>query len=147
MIEHVVSRLSACIEDTAFIFITETEFESFDAVCATISYETAVKGSFSLCCSKQLGIILAANLLGIEEQSNEAEANYQFAVAEILNIVGGMLVPDIWGETISYSLGVPVLTEQNSAQLLEIVKNSDEYVCFDADGEPILFIIHEDKHD
>jgi hypothetical protein len=109
---HVTGQI---LEEAAFIFTEPAETPppvGQEWIEARMSFSTpdVPDGWLMLAASPSFGQLLAANLLGLEPEDEEASECCKSALAEIINIVGGALVAEWFGEDMSCSLGIPETT-------------------------------------
>ncbi len=102
------------LEEAAFIFTESVETpppEQQEWIEARLSFSTAedagANGWLMLAASPSFGQQLAANLLGIEPEDADASESCQAALKEIINIIGGALVAEWFGEDVTCNLGIP----------------------------------------
>lgn len=77
----------------------------------TISYDGPATGTLKFQCTSEFGVLLAANLLGINPQDDDAESQAHDAVKELMNIVCGQFVTAIYGIEHVFDLTVPQTRE------------------------------------
>lgn len=110
-LEKVLTRI---LEDAAFVFAESTpqppRFEGAVLV-ARLSYAGPETGEMQIGINPAFAGMLAANLLGTEPGDPLAQNRGFDAVGELLNMVGGMLVPEMFGPAAACRLGVPKVAE------------------------------------
>lgn len=101
---------SEVLANLAFMF---TDSEPGDPVLegtwleTTISYHGPHQGSLHLRCTRAFTVLLAANLLGIDPDDEDAEAGADDAAKEFMNIVCGQLVTTVYGTEPVFNLSIP----------------------------------------
>lgn len=73
----------------------------------TISYHGPVHGGLRFRCTRDFAVLLAANLLGVDPEDNNASTQCEDAVKEFMNIVCGQLVTALHGSEDVYALSIP----------------------------------------
>ncbi|MFW5775250.1 MAG: chemotaxis protein CheX [Chitinivibrionales bacterium] len=134
--------------DGAFIFIDVLEDEAipdeggWSPVCTVISFSGHRRGSMSLWCEEPFLHLAAANLLGQDENSPDAKQKGWDAIKEILNMIAGNLLSDIFGSQPVFDLGLPAVVDQQEAeeQLVNVEK-----LWVEAEGHPVLFTFSVDQ--
>ena len=73
----------------------------------TIGYHGPATGRLRLQCTSEFGVLLAANLLGIDSKDEDAQLKTQDAVKEFMNIVCGQFVTEVHGTDDVFDLTIP----------------------------------------
>lgn len=90
------------------------------------------EGTLRFRCSSDFSILLAANLLGIDPQDEDAEAKAKDAVKEFMNIICGQLVTAIHGSNEVFDLTIPQIRELPEAPNLGASDDSESStLCVD----------------
>jgi CheY-specific phosphatase CheX len=76
---------------------------------ARLDFSGKEKGVLSICTDEEMAAELAANLLGEEPSDPEIAARGREALGELVNMVVGALVVDLFGHETQCRLGVPVI--------------------------------------
>ena len=98
------------LESAAFVFAQTAEEKpsaASDILCARIVLEYREQVELSLCVPSQLAPELAANLLALEPDSDEAKSGAGDAVGELSNMLAGSLAVEIFGRDVVCRLGMP----------------------------------------
>jgi CheY-specific phosphatase CheX len=134
------------LERTAFMFpepvenYDEAVFEEFQPVMATLSYSGDGEGDIALIVPVEMCIELAMNLLGEDIDPEDPGEKPQDAVKEILNIIAGQLLTEVFGETAVFNLTPPIAKNLESEELAEIIEKKD-YAMAISDEYPIITIM------
>jgi len=102
--------LARTLEEAAFVFAESTVAPPphDDALVeARLAYVGAHRGELALAAPASLAATFAANLLGEDEGGAETTGDDEDAVGEILNMVAGALVVELFGADAPTRLGVP----------------------------------------
>jgi len=105
-----LARLSATVlADCAFLLTApvEDDAEPDDPVHAVIAFRGATSGRLVLSASRDLAEIVAADMMGLSIGDPEARAHAEGAVAELANVLLGMLVVKFCDCESSWDLGTP----------------------------------------
>lgn len=105
--------LGRTLDEAAFVFTEPAAAPAPFAgklLEARIRYEGPASGELCLATGPELAGVLAANLLGAEE-GDVTPALQRDAVGELLNMVVGMLVAEVFGDASRCRLGVPQVRE------------------------------------
>lgn len=101
---------SEVLADLAFMFDEDADVGAAAASAwleTTISYHGPCQGTLRLRCSRDFCALLAANLLGVEPDDQDAGAQAEDAVKEFMNIVCGQLVTALHGAESAFNLTIP----------------------------------------
>jgi CheY-specific phosphatase CheX len=120
-----------------------------------IEFMGPVQGKLYLRCEEALAQALAANLLGTDNTDIHTQTGAWDALAELLNVVCGNLVNEIFDAQKPFSLSPPqinIITPRNLTDLRKKDKWKEsnpekeiQTVHFLLDGHPIEMILEEDK--
>lgn len=105
---------SEVLADLAFMFSDEAQAEPGPGAVwleTTISYCGRLGGTLRLWCTRDFSSLLAANLLGIDPEEQDAQADAEDAVKEFMNIVCGQLVTAVHGSEEVFHLTIPQIRE------------------------------------
>jgi len=109
--------LGRTLDEAAFVFTDPQEAPppfTGSLIEARIRYDGPATGVLCLATGPEMAATLAANLLGAEE-SDVTPALRRDAVGELLNMVVGALVAQVYGEESRCRLGVPQVRELAAA--------------------------------
>jgi len=115
-----------------------------------IEFTGPVNGSLGIQCSENLAQKLAANLLGVEQETMETQANAWDALAELLNVVCGNLVTSLYDSERPFNLSSPQINVIVPAQIddnkEQSYSNDDSQRAFILlDDEPVEFVLSVKK--
>ena len=74
-----------------------------------ISYYGSFRGTLCFRCTREFSTLLAANLLGIDSEDEQAATAAEDASKEFMNIVCGQLVTALYGTESVFNLSIPQL--------------------------------------
>ncbi len=100
--ERLGSLIVELLENAAFVFAettVEKPWAASDILCARVVLEHGERVELSLCVARELAVVMAANLLALEPDSEQAEASASDTVGELANMVAGSLAVEISAET------------------------------------------------
>ncbi len=112
--EILTQVLSEVLANLAFMF---TEDESPDPVPddqwleVTIHYHGPRSAALCLRCSRGFSILMAANLLGVDQESEDPEPKADDAVKEFMNVVCGQLITTMHGSDDVFDVSIPDIIE------------------------------------
>lgn len=108
------------LEKLAFLFsFREEERHSMDygsAVVASVSFTGQFEGRLVMAISSEVLPELAANMLGIEEETSMEEQ--QDALKELINVVCGNLLPELAGRKKLFNVNAPQILSLDETQAL-----------------------------
>lgn len=117
--EELALLAQSTFADTAFL-LTELAAEpsevAADPLCAVIAFDGEAKGRLVLAATQHLAAELAADMLCVAPSHPEAGLHASGALAELANVFAGVLLPRLFGERGTWTLGLPrVRTDQPPA--------------------------------
>lgn len=128
------------LEEAAFLF-TEPSTEPIDkaswpgsVIQVQLAFTGPIRGHFMLAASPELCSSLAVEMLGAEPGEPEAEAQFEDAVGEILNMVAGLTLDQAIQGKALWELGVPEARSMSPGEYLSGPR-SDVRVRLDTDEE------------
>lgn len=137
LLERVSARV---LEDAAFVFAMPREEpppapDEWAPVGVRLTFRGPFGGYCEIWAPPALAKILSANMLGVDEDTPDAQETYCDALKETLNILCGNLLTEMAGEDPVFDLKTPTVQER-----LEPLPTDDSSVeiWLDADGHPIL---------
>ncbi|MBK9579941.1 MAG: chemotaxis protein CheX [Fibrobacteres bacterium] len=129
------------LEEAAFFFsdpMTDSgqrPNDDWDPVGIEMSWEgDASSGTIRVWSDPDLLVVLAANMLGVEEDNPKAEAQRRDALGEVLNMVLGNCLTEAWGPGPVFQLGIP-----HPADQVNLADDVNSGFWLVAEGKPMLF--------
>jgi len=119
---------SDVLGDLAFMFSDGDEIDPSPATLwleTTIGYKGPATGMLKLWCPSEFGVLLAANLLGIDPEDDDAESKAPDAVREFMNIVCGQFVTAVHGTESVFDLTIPATRTLD--QMPDFLGSDDEW--------------------
>jgi chemotaxis protein CheY-P-specific phosphatase CheC len=116
--EKLCEIAAGLLADAAFMFAEPAPSSSAikgDVVVARIVVETAGRHELLLCVERGLDVALAANLLGTENDEEEAKKSAADAVGELANIMAGTLAVELGGKKAATKIGLPRVKKEQGA--------------------------------
>ncbi len=121
---------SEVLANLAFMFDDEEDHEPVSGEVwleTTIEYRGSVGGCLRFWCSRDFSVLLAANLLGVDSNDEDAGAQGEDAVREFMNIVCGQLVTAVYSADEVFNLTIPETREL--AETPDLDKGTDGEVA------------------
>ncbi len=137
-------------ENAAFAMIDmpEEEQECAEASCETricvmIEFEGHFRGRLAMSASGALAPVLAANMLGVDEDDPDAGKKGTDAIMEILNMVCGNLLPEVAGADVEFRMTAPEVISPDQYRIFE--SEADDPYSFSEDisveSSPVSFVL------
>jgi hypothetical protein len=117
--ERLGTVVAELLESAVFIFAEDAAITPWDASVlwsAHLEMEHEEKVDLALCVPKELGLTLAANLLGLEPDEEDAKQGLCDAVGEMANMLAGILAVDLFGGDVVCRISVPQTAEETGAE-------------------------------
>jgi CheY-specific phosphatase CheX len=117
--ELLAQSLAQALEEAAFVFAEPTEEPpelQGQVIEARLGYAGPHEGELALAADAGFAATLAANLLGEDEGGAEAAGDDQDAVGELLNMIAGALVVELFGADVPCRLGLPRVARLTAAE-------------------------------
>jgi CheY-specific phosphatase CheX len=112
--ETLVGTASRVFEQAAFMFADEVETLDCElTIGVSLSFIGENSGTVELWTVRELTLIIADNLLGETDTLSEEklQARQADALKEMLNMIAGNLITDLYGTEPIYNLDIPVVIE------------------------------------
>jgi len=134
--------LEEVLEQLAFMFgkvVDKEEIftENEKYLHVTMEFKGAQTGDVGIAISAWLGVVLASNILGIDEGEEVALDKSADALKELLNIVCGQLLTTVYGEEPVFDLTVPELVALDKVEWMNLV-DSPETIVMMVEGVPMV---------
>ena len=110
----------------------------------TISYEGAQRGRLCFRCTRDFTRQLAANLLGIDVEQEDAARKAEDAVKDFMNIVCGQLVTALHGSNAVFNLSIPACRELPETPDLDVA-DDQRVATLSIHRSRIQLIYHADE--
>ncbi len=120
--ERLAAHTTGVLESAAFVFADQTESQDWPnggAISARLLMEHGQKVALRICAAHEFGPLLAANLLGMEPDSDEARASAGDAIGELANMLAGGLAAEIFGKGVISKITIPKVTQETRAEHLK----------------------------
>jgi CheY-specific phosphatase CheX len=101
-----------------------------------IHYRGPISGCVRCWCTPDFATQLAANLLGVEPGTDDAQAASADAVGEFLNVLCGQLVTAWYGTEAVFDLDIPSATVCSEVPAAD-ASSADAYAQLSIDGQPL----------
>jgi CheY-specific phosphatase CheX len=110
MLNNLASTISNVIEELALMMVETPEqpMRVPSELAGHIEFAGSVHGRLSATSTEALGVSLASNLLGLPSDDPETREKALDAFGEMLNIITGNLVTELFGTQNAFSLSIPV---------------------------------------
>ncbi len=150
-----VEVISNVIENLSMMPVEKpTEWENFSPQLeGWIEFIGPVQGKLCLRCEEVLAQALAANLLGTDHTDVQSQADAWDALAELLNVVCGNLVTELYDSQKPFSLSPPQINIITSIHPADMNKKEEPKISTSGqeiqavrillDGHPIELILEE----
>jgi CheY-specific phosphatase CheX len=140
--ETILSVIGSVLEDAAFIFTEAIDPAAGSEPAAiegvTLSFSGERSGVFRLWAEEGFLKLLAANMLGIEENDADARERRADALREIINIITGNVLTELFGTVAVFELGIPA---QADAALREVDWTRADAIRLQAEGNRIVCVV------
>ena len=130
------------LEELAFLFCESQDASAFDysqiidAHEASMTFTGPKTGKFEIVAGRNLCMLLASNVLGIEPEEDKemAESYAQDALKEALNIISGRFLTEAYGEEAVFSLSAPVIGSVDSLSHVDENAEAENVLFFETEG-------------
>ena len=116
--ERLGALMTELLESAVFVFseqIAPAPWDDPAVWCAHLELEQDKKFQMSVGVPKELALTLAANLLGLEPDSVEAQESLGDSVGEMANMLAGLLAVELFGKDVVCRIGVPTVIQGSGA--------------------------------
>jgi len=136
------NALCEVLEKQAFMFGEMTDKEELPGrasgyVRADMTFSGEISGSMALVVPEEMCPEIAANVLGMDQDSEMALERADDSLKEILNVTCGQVLTSLAGETLVFDLSVPE-TKKLEAQAWNDFLKQEETLGFLVDEKPAL---------
>lgn len=136
-------------EDAAFVFTDRLDeadkpgAENWDAEGVSLRFSGERSGELRMWADKGFACYAAANMLGVEEESEGAREKGMDALKELLNIVVGNYLPAVYGDKPVFDLGLPQELKPENLRADWANPNS---VWLEAEDNAVMFAAETDEN-
>jgi CheY-specific phosphatase CheX len=113
----------------------ETDADTF--IQATMAFSGPQQGTVSIVVPETITSLMAANILGLEEDQPIEKNTAVDALKELLNTLTGRLITSLFGEDVVIDLTIPETKELDRAEWDALIGNS-EYIAITIEDKPVL---------
>jgi CheY-specific phosphatase CheX len=129
-------------EQLAFMFGEELEEEDIETdadtfIKATMGFSGPQQGTVSIVVPGTITSVMAANILGLDEDQPIEKNTALDALKELLNTITGRLLTSLFGEELVIDLTIPQTQELDRASWNELVENN-EFIAIAIEDNPVL---------
>ncbi|MCD6392549.1 MAG: chemotaxis protein CheX [Planctomycetes bacterium] len=136
-----IEALTEALETTAFMMALPPEEEMpspTQGVLVRIDFNGPVSGTVELWTGSEFSQMIAANIMGIEPDDEEAQTKSIDAVKELVNIIGGVLLTKLTDSPSDmFNLTVPRAQEHLNSEAWEEYIAQDDVTVLDVEGFPV----------
>lgn len=141
--EAVTEAFSHVLENLAFMFTEVAEDEGSTetpekSLCARVSFRGVRSGCLTLTVPVDLSLEIAANIMGLETDDPDMDAQLPDVIKELANVTCGHILTAIAGEEPVFDLSIPTVEVVDGA-FWEAARRSEGSFTVCVDGEsPVL---------
>lgn len=145
IMEVINGTVSGVLEQTAFMFPEPADmasgipFEDFEYVLVKLNFSGDKSGEIKMIIPVDFCAELSANLLGEDIGDVDPEENNFDSAKELLNIVSGQLLVDLYGDKALFSLTDLSVEKLEKEAFFSIIEGC-EYHCCMVDDYPVITI-------
>jgi Chemotaxis phosphatase CheX len=145
--ETATQTISRILGEAAFIFTDTLDpgakpaDASWDADGVSLRFFGSPGGQLRMWVGKGFACYAAANMLGLDADSDDARRKGMDALKELLNMIVGNFITAAYGDKPVFELGLP---EKISPDLMEKDFSNPDAIWLGAEGNPVLYIIDLD---
>lgn len=149
MTEMLTGIVSDVFEKMAFMFgelVAKENLPPLDdsGYEAKMNFLGPCSGVVGLAVARSMCPVIAANVLGMDEDDGFVVERALDALKEILNVICGQIVTSLAGEEPVFDLSVPQVSEIDTAAWQNLL-NQEQSLAFIVDDEPVLLQFTMDK--
>jgi CheY-specific phosphatase CheX len=140
LVRKVMARV---LEDASFVFAddlppgAQEEVSSENIMGVSLAFKGERAGTFRLWANPQFAALLAANMTGIDADSPLVREKGADAMKEMMNIIAGNALTELFGTTAVFDLGIPIEAER---ALFDTDRTSHSGVWLMAEEHPVLLV-------
>jgi hypothetical protein len=143
-----LETVASVLEQTAFMFPEPADmadginFEDFDFILVSLDFFGDQCGHIRMIVPVDFCAELSANLLGEDIGDTDPEENNYDSAREMLNIVSGQLLVNLFGDKALFSLANLTVNKLEKDELFSFIEKSD-YVCSMVEDYPVIIIFEQ----
>lgn len=128
------------LEEFAFLFCESQDASTFDyntiedAQEASMRFTGPTNGKFEIAAGKNLCLLLASNILGIEPNDEAAGSHAADALKETLNVMCGRFLTEAYGEEAVFNLSAPTMGVLNDLAKVDEDAEAECMQFFETEG-------------
>jgi len=128
------------LEKQAFLFCESLDASTFDYNQIEDAYEASMRftgptnGKLEIATGKNLCLLLASNILGIEPDEEAAGSHAADALKETLNVMCGRFLTEAYGEEAVFNLSAPTIGVLNDLANIDEDAESECMQFFETEG-------------
>lgn len=110
---------TSALEEAAFLFVEpspDLDVPADRAIVATIGIATPARGQLRVLTDVDGARLLAANVLGIEPDDPDVDAQSEAAVGELANILAGLVLAEVAAKGAETAIDIPLVGAQAGAR-------------------------------
>ena len=136
-----IEALTEALETAAFMMPLPPEEDlpsPSQGVLVCIDFTGSANGKIELWASNEFAQMMAANIMGIEPEDEEAKSKSIDALKQLAHITAGVLLKELTDSSADiFNLTVPKAQEQSDSGLWEEYVSQDDVFVLDVDGFPL----------
>ncbi|MFG0248658.1 MAG: chemotaxis protein CheX [Phycisphaeraceae bacterium JB051] len=139
------------MESMAFYFVdpvdkADVNVDALDMPYRQLSmrFEGPHHGSLVMYIPQSMTPVIWANMLGVDEEEAQDSEQQNDAICELLNVICGQTLTELWGTEPVFDLQVPQLQNLDQTSLVQTLTRPST-CCFSSDDGIILLEIHVDE--
>jgi CheY-specific phosphatase CheX len=140
MVRKVMARV---LEDASFVFADDLPVAAQEDVSpenimgVSLAFNGERTGEFRLWANPPFAALLAANMTGIDADSPLAREKGADAMKEMMNIIAGNALTELFGTTVVFDLGIPLAADR---ALFEADRTAPSGIWLMAEEHPVLLV-------
>lgn len=139
------------MESLAFYFVDPVEAHQVNMdldlqspyLHASMRFEGPHVGQINMYLPQSMMTTIWANMLGCDEEDEHSASQQKDAVCELLNVICGQVLTEIWGTGPIFDLRLPNITSIERDQVASIALQNESH-CFIGDNGLVLLSIQVD---
>jgi CheY-specific phosphatase CheX len=149
--QSIINVFCRVMESLAFYFMDPVDSQLANMedeiqtpyLCVSMRFEGPHGGLFDLYIPKGMMQTISANMLGVDESDATAISQQQDAVCELLNVICGQTITEIWGTNQIFDLRIPEIRSVDQQQIKPLLTQHNAH-CFCGDDGIVLLVLTVD---